>query len=233
MQRSGQRNGIVLEGRLAAVATMAAAMTASMGLLMGVQVAGLAAVTENKSRAIAPSPSPNFAISKTRTIAQASRNRVIRLRRGPYFPDLSRLTPPFPDPIFPEIVYPIRLVIRLSQRRVYVYRGDDVQTSYPIAVGRPGWETPVGEYIVMQMQEDPAWKNPFNGNIVPAGAGNPLGDRWIGFWTDGNNVIGFHGTPNEASVGQAASHGCIRMLNQDVRELYAIAELGMPVIVEP
>ncbi|NEQ96193.1 MAG: L,D-transpeptidase [Cyanothece sp. SIO2G6] len=201
-----------------------------------------AEVRADESHAIAPThsehishpdPSTVAQTSSPRPLAPAPRNRVLRLRRGPYFPDLNTLAPPFPDPIFPEIVYPIRLVIRIGQRRVYVYRGDEVHTSYPIAVGKPGWETPVGEYTVINMQEDPVWKNPFNGNIVPAGAGNPLGDRWIGFWTDGNNVIGFHGTPNEASVGQAASHGCIRMLNQDVRALYAIAEIGMPVIVEP
>ena len=116
---------------------------------------------------------------------------------------------------------------------MYVYQGDTVQTSYPIAVGRAGWETPTGSYEVLDMQEDPAWRNPFTGDVIPAGRNNPLGDRWIGFWTDGDNVIGFHGTPNEGSVGRAASHGCIRMFNRDVRALYAIAEVGMPVIVEP
>ena len=158
---------------------------------------------------------------------------ILRLRHGPYFPDLEVLEPPAPEPLWPTIVQPIRLVIRLSERRVYVYQGDEIQTSYPIAVGRSGWETPTGTYKVLDMQENPAWKNPFTGSIIPAGRNNPLGDRWIGFWSDGNNVIGFHGTPNEGSVGRAASHGCIRMFNQDVRALYTIAEVGMPVIVEP
>ena len=157
----------------------------------------------------------------------------IRLRHGPYFPALEVLEPPLPEPLFPEVVQPLKLVIRLSERKVYVYQGDEVKQSYPIAVGKDGWETPTGTYEVMDMQVDPAWKNPFTGAVIPAGRNNPLGDRWIGFWTDGNNVIGFHGTPNEGSVGRAASHGCIRMLNRDVRELYAIVELGMPVIVEP
>lgn len=158
---------------------------------------------------------------------------TLQLRHGPYFPSLDVLLPPSPEALFPAIVQPMHLVIRLSDRRVYVYQGDEVYTSYPIAVGKDGWETPTGNYEVTDMQQDPAWRNPFNGSVIPAGRNNPLGDRWIGFWTDGNNVIGFHGTPNEGSVGRAASHGCIRMFNRDVRELYAIAEVGMPVTVEP
>lgn len=182
-------------------------------------------------------PYPSIALEMSRETEQpasAPRSQpILRLRHGPYFPSLDVLVPPLPDPVLPAIVQPIKLVIRLSERRVYVYQGDEVQTSYPIAVGKDGWETPTGRYAVMSMQENPAWQSPFTGDVMPAGRNNPLGDRWIGFWTDGNNVIGFHGTPNEGSVGRAASHGCIRMFNRDVRELYAIAEVGMPVIVEP
>jgi lipoprotein-anchoring transpeptidase ErfK/SrfK len=100
-------------------------------------------------------------------------------------------------------------------------------------VGKSGWETPQGRFEIFQMLKDPAWEHPWNGSVVPPGPDNPLGDRWIGFWSDGVNTIGFHGTPAEESVGQAASHGCIRMLNDDVRNLYEIVELGIPVVVEP
>ncbi len=125
-----------------------------------------------------------------------------------------------------------RLVIRLSQRRVYVYEGETTLVSYPIAVGRQGWETPKGEFEVFQMIEDPSWQHPWNGSIVPPGPDNPLGRRWIGFWTDGVNAIGFHGTPNESLVGQAVSHGCIRMKNKDVANLYAMVGNGTTVTVE-
>lgn len=127
----------------------------------------------------------------------------------------------------------IRLVIRLRDRRVYVYQGEQITTSYPIAIGKAGWETPTGSHEVMDMREDPAWEHPWTGEVIPPGPGNPLGLRWIGFWTDGENYIGFHGTPNEGSVGQAASHGCIRMYNQDILALYAQVKVGTPVIVEP
>lgn len=125
------------------------------------------------------------------------------------------------------------LVIRLSDRRVDIYQKEHLLTSYPIAVGRDGWETPTGRYQVIQKIQNPAWEHPFTGEIVPPGPDNPLGMRWIGFWTDGTNYIGFHGTPNEETVGQAASHGCIRMLNQDVLALFEKVSIGTPVIVQP
>lgn len=126
----------------------------------------------------------------------------------------------------------IRLVLSLSERRVYVYRGDTVENSYPVAVGRKGWETPVGEFEVFHQVSEPGWTNPFTNEVMGPGPNNPLGDRWIAFWTDGNNSIGFHGTPNRESVGKAASHGCVRMYNEDVKELYEIVAIGTPVTVE-
>ncbi len=127
----------------------------------------------------------------------------------------------------------INLVIKLSDRRVYLYRGNQLATSYPIAIGKAGWETPVGSYKVMEMQRDPTWQHPWTGKLVPPGAKNPLGARWIGFWTDGKNFIGFHGTPQEKLVGQAVSHGCVRMRNQDILALYAQVDVGTPVTVKP
>jgi len=150
------------------------------------------------------------------------------------------LSAPPPAPVPPEEL-PIdaesrvanrRLVIRLDQRRVFVYEGEATLVSYPIAVGRQGWETPKGEFEVFQMIEDPSWQHPWNGSIVPPGPDNPLGRRWIGFWTDGVNAIGFHGTPNESLVGQAVSHGCIRMKNADVQNLFAMVANGTTVTVE-
>jgi lipoprotein-anchoring transpeptidase ErfK/SrfK len=126
----------------------------------------------------------------------------------------------------------VRLVLRLRQRRVYVYRKNQLQTSFPVAVGKDGWETPTGNFKVMQMIENPVWEHPWTGELVPAGPDNPLGSRWIGFWTDGKNVIGFHGTPNPESIGRAASHGCVRMFDKDVQALFEKVAVGTPVIVE-
>ncbi|NEQ40194.1 MAG: L,D-transpeptidase [Okeania sp. SIO3I5] len=127
----------------------------------------------------------------------------------------------------------IHLVIKLSDRRVYVYQDDQLKTSYRIAIGREGWETPTGTHKVIQKISNPSWKHPFTGEIIPPGPENPLGERWIGFWTDGTNYIGFHGTPNEETVGQAVSHGCVRMFNQDVLALFEKVGIGTTVLVEP
>ena len=128
---------------------------------------------------------------------------------------------------------PVHLVLRLSERRVRVYRGDTEEASYPVAIGRPGWETPTGNFSVFSELVDPGWTHPLTGEVMSPGPDNPLGERWIGFWTDGTNSIGFHGTPTRHSVGKAASHGCVRMYNEDVKKLYEIVAIGTPVVVEP
>jgi lipoprotein-anchoring transpeptidase ErfK/SrfK len=122
-------------------------------------------------------------------------------------------------------------IVDLSDRRVYVYRYDEVIASYPIAVGKKGWETPTGEFQIIHKQHDPIWKHPITGQVFEAGTDSPLGDRWIGFWSDGRNEIGFHGTPNTDLIGAAVSHGCLRMRNSDVRILYEQLSLGTPVLV--
>ncbi|NJN59542.1 MAG: L,D-transpeptidase [Leptolyngbyaceae cyanobacterium SL_5_9] len=137
-----------------------------------------------------------------------------------------------PEPLFPE-AQEVRLVLKLGERRVYVYQNDELKTTYPVAIGRAGWETPTGNFEVLHMLQDPGWTNPLTGEVVPPGPNNPLGERWIAFWTDGSNYIGFHGTPNRETVGRAASHGCIRMYNEDVRELYEIVTPGTLVVVQP
>lgn len=138
-----------------------------------------------------------------------------------------------PDNLLPGEEIPIRLVLKLSDRRVYIYLGDRIQTSYPVAIGKAGWETPTGTYQVRQLVRNPAWEHPWTGKIIPPGPTNPLGSRWIGFWTDGRNHIGFHGTPDEELIGQAVSHGCVRMRDRDVQSLFDLVTIGTPVTVQP
>jgi len=127
-----------------------------------------------------------------------------------------------------------RLEVSISKRKVTAFHGEVAVKTYPIAVGRAGWGTPVGNHRVLQTIEYPAWENPFTGDVIASkDPENPLGDRWIGFWTNGREWSGFHGTPNRASVGQAASHGCIRMYNEDIRELYSQVTTATTVRVSP
>ncbi len=124
-----------------------------------------------------------------------------------------------------------QVVVDLSDRRTYVYAEDIVIASYPIAIGKQGWETPTGSFEVRHKQHDPIWRHPITGKIFPAGTDSPLGDRWIGFWSDGRNEIGFHGTPDIHLLGAAISHGCLRMRNADVRLLYEQVKVGTLVTV--
>lgn len=159
-----------------------------------------------------------------------SQRQPLAIQNSPELPPLEDAETFLPTP---DLTSDISLVIDLSDRRVYVYNQEQLNTSFPVAIGREGWETPVGTYSVTRMQQNPAWRHPFTNQVVPPGDGNPLGARWIGFWTDGTNAIGLHGTPNADSVGQAASHGCVRMLNQDVIALYEQVAIGTPVSVVP
>ncbi|GAB4385920.1 MAG: hypothetical protein Kow00121_51500 [Elainellaceae cyanobacterium] len=181
---------------------------------------------------LAPSPSlPSRSLNQSSDRTYAWRSSLNRL--------LSIVTPALPPLGSPDAFLPdpnekmIRLVIKLGDRRVYVYEREQLLHSYPIAIGRQGWETPTGRFQVIQMLQDPVWEHPFTGELVPPGPNNPLGSRWIGFWSDGTNYIGFHGTPNAETVGQAASHGCIRMYDHDVVALFNVVQVGTPVDVLP
>ncbi len=141
--------------------------------------------------------------------------------------------PPLDDPPTYLPGLSVHLVVKLGERRVYVYEGDKVKVSYPIAIGKAGWETPVGSYNVFSLEKDPIFKSFKSGRIIMPGPDNPLGPRWIGIWTDGKTQLGFHGTNQEELIGQAVSHGCIRMRNRDVLALFEQVELGTRVVVQP
>lgn len=130
------------------------------------------------------------------------------------------------------LAQPIHLKISLKHHRLTLYKGYHAIKSYPVAVGRRGWETPIGNFQVLQMLKNPTWINPLTDESIPGGdPKNPLGHYWIEFWTDGKNSIGLHGTPNPETVGKTISHGCVRMYNKDVEELFHKVSVGTPVIV--
>jgi L,D-transpeptidase ErfK/SrfK len=111
--------------------------------------------------------------------------------------------------------------------------------SFPVAIGREEYATPTGRFEVREKIVDPDflqfdWDNPSRViRRVGPGPDNPLGLRWIGFTSAHGWGIGFHGTPQPELLGQAVSHGCVRMRNRDVVDLYGRVEVGTPVIVEP
>lgn len=126
-----------------------------------------------------------------------------------------------------------QIVLRLGERRVYVYDNDRVLDSFPVAIGAPNTPTPTGQFEIFQMIVNPVWQSPWTGEVFAPGANSALGLRWIGFAELPNGIIGFHGTPTVSSIGRAASNGCVRLRNEDVLALFEHVEMGMTVVVEP
>jgi lipoprotein-anchoring transpeptidase ErfK/SrfK len=140
-------------------------------------------------------------------------------------------------------------VLDRTHRQLRLLEEGKLLRRYPVAVGMPGWETPVGSFAVIEKAANPSWKHPANGTVIPPGPSNPLGSRWIGFYRDcrgrsgfngqehlevkGCVTAGFHGTPNRESVGRAVSHGCVRLYDEHARELFDFVSLGTPVTVLP
>ncbi|HVN06651.1 MAG TPA: L,D-transpeptidase [Bryobacteraceae bacterium] len=114
-----------------------------------------------------------------------------------------------------------RIVVSIPDRKLALLEDGRVVKIYPVAVGADATPSPAGSFAVMERVKDPAWYHP--GKVVPPGKKNPLGPRWIGLSRKG---YGIHGTSNPRSIGHRASHGCIRMRNQDVKELFGMIETG-------
>jgi L,D-transpeptidase ErfK/SrfK len=127
----------------------------------------------------------------------------------------------------------LHVVIRLGERELDVYEGQTVVATYSVAIGQDEWETPVGHFAVLDMRENPVWQHPITKEAVGPGPDNPLGTRWIGFAFSDEYRIGIHGTYAEALVGQAVSHGCIRMRGDDIEALYERLHIGTPLMVTP
>jgi lipoprotein-anchoring transpeptidase ErfK/SrfK len=131
--------------------------------------------------------------------------------------------------------YPTYLTVDESSFTVTLWKNLKPVNHYTVAVGQPAYPTPTGLYSIESKQVDPVWSVPnspwageLGGSTVAGGsAENPLKSRWMGI-TDG---AGFHGTDDVASLGTAASHGCVRMSVPDVEALYDQVPVGTPVYI--
>ncbi len=104
--------------------------------------------------------------------------------------------------------------VHVDTRILTLVRNQQIQT-YPVAVGRPSTPTPPGEWTIVQKALDP---------------GGPFGARWMRLSIPWGGY-GIHGTNNPSSIGKAVSHGCVRMYNNDVIELYELVPIGTPVTI--
>ena len=117
-----------------------------------------------------------------------------------------------------------RIVISLAQKQLTVFEGESTLKTYQVAVGKSSTPSPAGRYTIVNRIDHPTWYA--HGNPVAPGPRNPLGTRWIGLSKSG---YGIHGTNEPESIGKAVSHGCIRMRNADVEELFALVQPGLTV----
>lgn len=120
------------------------------------------------------------------------------------------------------------IVIVNEERALYYQVGEEHAIRYPVAVGKPT-EIWVGKLPVTAKMINPSWTPVDGGARIPGGhPQNPLGKRalYLG-WT----LWRIHGTPATGSIGQAVSNGCIRMLNEDIADLYRRVHIGAPVYV--
>ena len=114
-----------------------------------------------------------------------------------------------------------RIVVSIPDRKLAVIEGDRIVRIFETAVGAPKSPSPTGAYQIVNSIADPTWYT--KGKIVPPGRCNPLGTRWLGLSRKG---YGIHGTNRPDSIGRNASHGCIRMRNREVEELFKMVAVG-------
>jgi lipoprotein-anchoring transpeptidase ErfK/SrfK len=130
--------------------------------------------------------------------------------------------------------YPTVIVVNRSAFKLTLYKNLEVATTYRIAVGRQGLETPAGRYAIQDKQVNPSWHVPNSpwagklaGKVIPPGPQDPIKARWMGI----AGGAGIHGTEEIGSLGTAASHGCIRMAIPDVIALFDRVQVGNPVFI--
>jgi lipoprotein-anchoring transpeptidase ErfK/SrfK len=117
-----------------------------------------------------------------------------------------------------------RIVVSIPDRKLVLFEGDRVLRVYDVAVGKPSTPTPQGKFAIINRVPNPAWYGP--SVTVAPGKNNPLGSRWMGLSAKG---YGIHGTNVPSSIGKAASHGCVRMRQQDLEELFEMVAVGTTV----
>ena len=133
------------------------------------------------------------------------------------------------------------LVINLKDYRLYFFPKDDnVVMTYPIGIGRKGWDTPIGKTKIIAKEANPVWHPTKkvradaarNGMLMPdelpANAHNPLGQYALRL---GWPTYLIHGSYHHDGIGQRVSAGCIRMLPEDIAYLFQWVKVGTPVLI--
>ncbi len=127
-----------------------------------------------------------------------------------------------------EIVGGKKIVLNLAGHLLTLYDGDKKIRMYPVAIGALDTPSPTGNFSITEKVVNPSWTDPETEKTVESGPACPLGYRWMRLF--GN--YGIHGTNAPWSIGNSVSHGCIRMHEEDVEDLYDQVKLGTPVEIQ-
>jgi lipoprotein-anchoring transpeptidase ErfK/SrfK len=151
----------------------------------------------------------------------ANRHGPLRLRQKSLAPTATRAS-------FGPVI-----VIHRGSNRLHLYSGMRPWRIFPVATGQASYPTPLGRFKIVVKWRNPWWYPPASpwatgSKPIPPGPGNPLGTRWMGLSAPG---VGIHGTPDAASIGYSASHGCIRMRIPDAEWLFRHVEIGTTVFI--
>ncbi len=131
------------------------------------------------------------------------------------------------------------VVVNLAEMRIYrFFKRYGMVKTYPIGIGRKGFETPLAVCFVVERQKNPSWTVPpaarhkFPRAVIPPGPQNPLGKYWLGL-SAGN--IGLHGTNFPWGVGRRVSHGCLRLYPEHISQLFEETPVGtrVEIVHEP
>jgi lipoprotein-anchoring transpeptidase ErfK/SrfK len=158
--------------------------------------------------------------------------RMLKTRIRPTIPLVTKtLKPTLTSANFGPVI-----VIHRGSNRLALFNGEKPWRSFRVATGQAQYPTPTGSFSIVVMQKNPWWRPPPDSDWaqglepIPPGPGNPLGTRWMGLSAP---LVGIHGTPDAASIGYSASHGCIRMLIPDATWLFDRVRIGTPVLIVP
>jgi lipoprotein-anchoring transpeptidase ErfK/SrfK len=114
-----------------------------------------------------------------------------------------------------------RLIVNIAARKLVLVEDGKVVKMYPVAVGKHSTPSPSGTFHIASHVVNPTYSH--DGKVVLPGPNNPVGTRWMSLGFQG---YGIHGTNHPESIGYAASHGCIRLRNHDVEELFQLVRVG-------
>lgn len=128
------------------------------------------------------------------------------------------------------------IVINLSELRLFYYPGNGTVMTFPIGIGKEGWQTPTGSTLIAKKRKNPSWipptsireEKPDLPEIIPPGPENPLGAHALNLGWPGYVI---HGTNRPYGIGKRSSHGCIRLYPEDISLLFDKVKEGTPVTI--